>query len=248
MDFDGKIAIVTGASRGIGSAIALALAKSGAGVVINYASRHSAAGEVAEAVKNAGGRALVYKSDVADPGEAEALVNAAVAEFGRIDILVNNAGITRDNLILRMKDNDWDEVMAINLKGVFNCTRAAVRHMVKNRYGRIVNISSVVALTGNSGQVNYCAAKAGLIGFSKAAAKEVGARNITVNVVAPGFITTEMTAGLPEKVKAHMLAQIPLKKFGSPEDVAGMVAFLASDAAAYITGQTFVVDGGMSCF
>jgi len=248
MDFDGRVAIVTGASGGIGSAIALSLAKNGAAVVINYASRHGAAGEVAEAVRSAGGRALVYKSDVSDPGEAEAMVNAAVSEFGRIDILVNNAGITRDNLLLRMKNDEWDQVMAINLKGAFNCTRAAVRHMVKNRYGRIINISSVVGLTGNTGQVNYCAAKAGLIGFSKAAAKEVGSRNITVNAVAPGFITTEMTAGLPEKVKASMLAQIPLKRFGSPEDVAGLAAFLASDAAGYITGQTFVVDGGMSCF
>jgi 3-oxoacyl-[acyl-carrier protein] reductase len=174
-------------------------------------------------------------------------VKAANAEFGGIDILVNNAGITRDNFILRMKDEDWDRVLGVNLKGAFNCTRAAARGMIKNRYGRIINISSVVALTGNSSQANYCAAKAGLIGLTKAMAKELGSRNITVNAVAPGFITTEMTAGLPEEVKETMLAQIPLKKFGGPEEVAALVAFLATDAAGYITGQTIAVDGGMSC-
>lgn len=247
MVLNGRVAIVTGASRGIGRAVAVALAQRGAAVVVNYTSRADAAAQTAEAVKDAGGRALVYRANVADPGEAAELVKATLNEFGRVDILVNNAGITRDNLILRMKDEDWDVVLGVNLKGAFNCTRAAARSMVKNHYGRIINISSVVGLTGNSGQANYCAAKAGLIGFTKAMAKELGSRNITVNAVAPGFITTEMTSSLPEEMKEKMLAQVPLKRFGGPEEVAGVVAFLASDAAGYITGQTITVDGGMTC-
>ena len=247
MVFNGRVAIVTGASRGIGRAIAVALARGGAAVVVNYTSRADAAAQTVEALKDAGGRALAFRADVVDPGEAAGLVKAAVDEFGRVDILVNNAGVTRDNLILRMKDEDWDTVLGVNLKGAFNCTRAAARGMVKNHYGRIINISSVVGLTGNSGQANYCAAKAGLIGFTKAMAKELGSRNITVNAVAPGFITTEMTAGLAEEMKEKMLAQVPLKRFGGPEEVAGVVAFLASDAAGYITGQTITVDGGMTC-
>lgn len=247
MVLSGKVAIVTGASRGIGRAVALALAQRGAGVVVNYAGRADAAAEVAGAIRSAGGRALVFQANVADPDEAAALVKAANSEFGRIDILVNNAGITRDNLILRMKEDEWDAVLEVNLKGAFNCTRAAARAMVKNHYGRIINISSVVGLAGNSGQANYCAAKAGLLGFTKAMAKELGSRSITVNAVAPGFITTEMTVVLPEEVKEKMLAQVPLKRFGGPEEVGELVAFLASDAAGYITGQTIVIDGGMIC-
>ncbi len=247
MILDGRIAIITGASRGIGRAIALALAKKGAAVVVNYASNAGAAEETAQQVRDSGGRARVFRADVAEPAGAAALVQAAVDQFGGVDILVNNAGVTRDNFILRMKDEDWDRVLGVNLKGAFNCTRAAARLMIKNRSGRIINISSVVALTGNTSQANYCAAKAGLIGFTKAMAKELGPRNITVNAVAPGFITTEMTLGLPEELKEKMLSQIPLKKFGGPEQVAELVAFLASDTADYISGQTIAVDGGMSC-
>lgn len=247
MVLNGRIAIVTGASRGIGRAIALALAKKGAGVVVNYVTNAGAAAETAQEIRDIGGRVMTFQANVAEPTEASTLVKAANAEFGRIDILVNNAGITRDNLILRMKDDDWDEVLGVSLKGAFNCTRAVARGMLKNHYGRIINISSVVGLIGNSGQANYCAAKAGLIGFTKAMAKELGSRNITVNAVAPGFIETEMTDELPENVKETMLSQIPLKRFGGPEDVAELVAFLASDAAGYISGQTIAVDGGMAC-
>lgn len=247
MVLSGKVAIVTGASRGIGRAIAISLAEKGAGVVVNYTSRAGAAAEVVETIRNAGGTAMVFQADVAKSAEAIALVKAAGAKFNRVDILVNNAGIIRDNLIVRMKEEDWDAVLDVNLKGAYNCIRAVARRMLKNHYGRIINISSVVGLVGNISQANYCAAKAGLIGLTKAMAKELGSRNITVNAVAPGFITTEMSAALPEEVKERMLGQVPLKRFGSPEDVAGLVSFLASDAAGYITGQAIAVDGGMVC-
>lgn len=247
MVLSNKVAIITGASRGIGRAIALAMAKEGADVVVNYASNDAAAAEVADLIRATGQRALLCKADVADPEAAENLVKAAQTEFGRVDILVNNAGINRDNLVVKMKDEDWDAVLSVNLKGAFNCARAAARVMIKNQYGRIINISSVVGLSGNPGQANYAAAKAGLLGLTKALAKELCSRNITVNAVAPGFINTEMTAALPEKIMEKLLSQIPMKRFGEPEDVAGLAVFLATDTAKYITGQTIAADGGMTC-
>ncbi|MDD4237709.1 MAG: 3-oxoacyl-[acyl-carrier-protein] reductase [Desulfotomaculaceae bacterium] len=247
MVLSNRVAIITGASRGIGRAIALAMAKAGADVVVNYARNDAAAAEVADLIRATGRKVLLFQADVADPEAADNLIQAAQTEFGRVDILVNNAGINRDNLVLRMKDEDWDAVLSVNLKGAFNCARAAARFMVKNQYGRIINISSVVGLTGNFGQANYAAAKAGLLGLTKALAKELCSRNITVNAVAPGFINTEMTAGLPEKVTEKLLAQIPMKRFGEPEDVAGLAVFLATDIAKYITGQTIAADGGMTC-
>ena len=245
MLLDGKTALVTGASRGIGRAIALCLAAEGARVAINYAGNVKAAEEVKAAIEAAGGTAILCQADIADSAAVEAMVANVVKEFGTIDILVNNAGITRDTLLMRMKDEDFAKVLDTNLKGVFYCTKAVSKLMMKKRSGRIVNMASVVGLVGNAGQTNYAAAKAGVIGFSKSAAKELASRGITVNVVAPGFIGTDMTAGLPESVKEKMLTDIPLGRMGAPEDVAHAVLFLASDQASYITGQVVNVDGGM---
>ena len=245
MKLEGKKALVTGASRGIGRAIALALAAEGADVVVNYAGSEAAAKAVAAEIEAMGRKALVLQADISSNESATAMVDAAVKEFGRIDILVNNAGITRDGLLMRMKEEDWATVHTTNLKGVFNYTKAAVKYMMKQKAGRIVSISSVVGLMGNAGQANYAAAKAGVLGFTKAVAKEVAARGITVNAIAPGFIQTDMTAVLSEKVVEGMLNTIPLHKLGDPEDIAKAVVFLVSDDAKYITGQTLHVDGGM---
>lgn len=240
-----KVALVTGGSRGIGRAIAIALAEKGAKVAINYAGREDAANETVNIIQKNGGEAIAIKANVADYEEVEQMVKRVVETFGSLDILVNNAGITRDNLILRMKESDWDDVINTNLKGVFNCTKAVTRQMMKQRGGRIINISSVVGVAGNAGQANYVAAKAGVIGLTKTTAKELASRNITVNAIAPGFIETEMTDALGDDLKQEMLKQIPLGSFGQPEDVANVVLFLASDASRYITGQTIHVDGGM---
>ena len=245
MRFAGKVARVTGASRGIGRAIALALAAEGADVAVNYAGSEAAAKEVAAEIEAMGRKAFVIQADIASTEASTAMVDAVVKEFGRVDVLVNNAGITRDGLLMRMKEEDWDAVITTNLKGVFNCTKAAIKYMMKQKSGNIVNISSIVGVMGNAGQANYCAAKAGVIGFTKATAKEVAARGIRVNAIAPGFIKTDMTSVLSEKVVEAMLAGIPLNRLGETEDIAKAVLFLASSDANYITGQTLHVDGGM---
>lgn len=245
MHLDGQVAIVTGASRGIGRAVAIALAKVGAKVVINYAGNAEAAEEVRKVIVDNGGQAITVKADVADPDAVESLVKQTIETYGKIDILVNNAGITRDTLLMRMKDEDWDAVINTNLKGIFYCTKAVIKGMMKQRSGKIINMTSVVGLMGNAGQANYAAAKAGVIGFTKSMAKELASRGITVNAIAPGFIATDMTHGLSEQVKADLEAKIPLNRLGTAEDVAAAVVFLASQSANYITGQTLNVDGGM---
>jgi 3-oxoacyl-[acyl-carrier protein] reductase len=241
----GQVAVVTGGSRGIGRAIAVALAQSGADVVIFYAGNHTAAEETVSEIQKAGRKGLALQVDVSKAEQVDNAFKQVLEEFGRVDILVNNAGITRDNLLMRMKEEDWDQVIDTNLKGVFLCTKAVTRAMIKQRRGRIINISSVVGVIGNPGQANYVAAKAGVIGFTKTMAKELASRGITVNAIAPGFIETDMTAVLDEQYKKAMLELIPLGRFGKAEDVAEAVKFLASDAASYITGQTLHVDGGM---
>ena len=241
----GKTAVVTGGSRGIGRAICLELARRGANVVFSYAGNTAAAEKTLEELKALGVEARAVQGNVADPAAAKTLIDTAVKELGGIHILVNNAGITRDNLAMVLKEEDFDAVINTNLKGAFLCMKAAIRPMMKARYGRIVNMSSVVALRGNPGQINYCASKAGLIGMTKSLAKEMGARGITVNAVAPGYIATDMTAALPDAAREAMLSTIPANRPGTPEDVAAAVAFLASEEAGYITGQVLSVDGGM---
>lgn len=242
---DGQVAVVTGGSRGIGRAIAINLAQAGADVVIFYAGNQAAAEETVSLIQEAGKRGLALQVDVASGEQVASAFKEVLDSFGQIDILVNNAGITKDNLLMRMKEEDWDAVINTNLKGVFLCTKAVTRPMVKQRKGRIINISSVVGIAGNPGQANYVAAKAGVIGFTKTCAKELASRNITVNAIAPGFIATDMTDKLPADVQEGILKGIPLGRYGTVENIAETVRFLASDAAGYITGQTIQVDGGM---
>lgn len=239
-----KVAIVTGGSRGIGKAIALRLAAEGAKVVVTATTLEGADKTAAEIRQN-GGQAVGFAANVADVKQVEALMKATVEQFGGLHILVNNAGITRDNLVMRMSDEDWNAVIATNLTGTFNCMRAASKIMMKQRSGKIINLTSVVALMGNKGQANYCAAKAGVIGLTKSVARELASRNVQINAIAPGFITTDMTAVLPEAAKTAMVQSIPLERMGTPEEVAGVVAFLASTDADYLTGQVLNVDGGM---
>ena len=246
INLDGKVAIVTGGSRGIGKAIVLALARCGATVVVNYVHNAGAAQAVVTEVEALGQRTLAVQADVGDSEQASALVKATLNAFGRVDILVNNAGIVRDTLLLRMQDADWDDVLRVNLKGAFNASKAAVRSMMRQRSGRIINISSVSGLMGQVGQANYAASKAGLIGLTKSMVREFGSRGVTVNVVAPGFIPTDINATLDETLREHVRAVIPLGRFGEAAEVASVVVFLASDAAAYITGVVLPVDGGLS--
>lgn len=245
MSLQGKNALVTGSSRGIGKAIALELANQGVNVAVNYAGNEQLAEEVVQEIKKLGVESFKVKADIANESDVKSMIKEVTSTFGSIDILVNNAGITRDNLLLRMKEDEFDQVVDTNLKGTFLCTKAAARPMMKQRNGRIINVASIVGVSGNPGQANYVAAKAGVIGLTKSTAKELASRNILVNAVAPGFITTDMTEVLNDEQKSAILSQIPLEKLGEPEDVAAVVRFLASDDAKYMTGQTLHIDGGM---
>lgn len=248
LSLEGRIAVVTGGSRGIGRAICLELAARGAQVVVNYHSSVAGAEEVVAEIEKQGGRAIAVQADVADMKQSSDLIKAAVENFGGIDILVNNAGITRDNLIMMMSEEEFDDVQATNLKGTFNCSKAAVKVMMRKRYGRVINITSVSGQIGNPGQTNYSASKAGQIGFTKALAREVAGRKITVNAVAAGFVDTDIWQNVPEEAQQSFLEMIPLKRKGTPQDIAYSVAFLASEEASYITGQVLAVDGGMAMF
>lgn len=246
MRLEGRVAVVTGGTRGIGRAICERLAAEGAKVVVNYRASAEEAEEVVAAIKAKGGEAMAIQGDVSDAAQAEALIQKTIESYGKVDILVNNAGTTRDTLLMRMSEEDWDIVLDTNLKGTFHTCRAVQRHMMKNRYGRIVNITSVAGLAGNPGQVNYCAAKAGIIGLTKAIAKESGARGVTCNAVAPGYVPTVLTSTLPQEYVDLAIKMTPLGRAGTPEDIAAAVAFLASDEAGFITGQVLAVDGGLS--
>ena len=246
MNLQGKVALITGGSRGIGKAIALKLAQLGADIIINYSSNEAKAKEVVNEIKDLGRDALALKANVSLGEDAQNLVQKAVDKFKKIDILVNNAGVTRDNLLMRMSEEEWDTVFEVNLKGTFNVTKFLIRNMIKQKNCSIINIASVVGITGNAGQCNYSASKAGIIGFTKSLAKEVAKKNVRVNAVAPGFIETDMTDKLSDKVKEEYQKNIPMQRLGKPEDIANTVAFLASDMSDYITGQVLVVDGGMT--
>ncbi|MBI3600833.1 MAG: 3-oxoacyl-[acyl-carrier-protein] reductase [Nitrospinae bacterium] len=243
MNLQGKVAVVTGAAKGIGRTIAIALAEDGADLVITE--NVSSASDTAQRIETIGRKALVVKADVSNLEDAGKVIESCIEKFGKIDILVNNAGINRDTLILRMKKEDWDSVIAVNLTGTFNCTKAASKYMIKQKGGKIVNITSIVGVMGNPGQANYAASKAGIIGFTKSVARELASRNITVNAVAPGYIVTDMTEALPENAKIELTKLIPMERFGTPEDIAHCVCFLVSERASYITGQVIHVNGGM---
>ena len=246
MNLEGRVALVTGGSRGIGAVIALRLGTAGARVGVSYHTGAADAATVAERITSSGGAAFVVGGDVTQQDQVESMVQQVVQKWGKLDILVNNAGVTRDKLLLRMTPQEWDEVIEVNLKGAYLCTRAVLSQMIRQRHGRIVNMSSVVGLSGNPGQANYAASKAGLIGFTKAMAREVASRNVTVNAVAPGYITTAMVQKLPENAQEAILARIPMGRFGTPEDVAEVVAFLCTDGAGYVTGQVIGIDGGLA--